>query len=133
MSIKRPTRPNLGKPKRVCLSPDKALLAQAAASAVYDGSSNPYHCLGIRGRPLSTRVKPASICPKRWTDEDATKVLRAAVARGNVSEKWEEGFPRYVWHRDGEVFYEARHTRGPSGSFHAYPIEEMQAPQGLKL
>ena len=134
MSIKRPLLPNLGgKPKRVGTNPDQTMLAQAAMHAVYHGDDNPYHCPGIRGQPLATRAKPASICPRRWSDEEATQALRNAMSRGNVSEIWEEGFPRYVWHRDGAVFYEARHTRGPSGSFHAYPIEEIQAPQGLKL
>lgn len=46
---------------------------------------------------------------------------------------WEDGFPRYVWHCEGGIFYEARHTRGPSGLFHAYPIEDIQVPRGLRL
>jgi hypothetical protein len=79
------------------------------------------------------RPKPASICPKRWSDDDATRALRSAVVCGNVSEIWEDGFPRHVWHKDGNVLYEARHTRGPVGSFHAYPIENIQAPIGLRL
>lgn len=72
-----------------------------------------------------TRAKPASPCPKRWNDAEATQLLRSAISRGHISDKWEDGFPRWVWHRDGGTYYEARHTRGPLGSFHAYPIEEI--------
>ena len=74
-----------------------------------------------RGQPRS--VRGGGPTRKRRT-------LRAAIGRGNVSEVWEDGFPRHVWHRDGDVLYEARHTKGPAGSFHAYPIEEFQAPRG---
>jgi hypothetical protein len=80
-----------------------------------------------------TRIKPASRCPRRWTDEDATRVLRAAISRGKISADWEDGFPKFVWAKEGGVFYEARHTRGPAGYFHAYPIEAIQLPRGMAL
>jgi hypothetical protein len=131
MSIKKPTRLPLGKPKRVARSPDPASIAYAASLAVYSRSQ--YHCRGPQGQPLATRAKPASPCPRQWSDEDATTLLRGAMFRGHLSEKWENGFPRYVWHRDGIVFYEARHTRGPIGSYHAYPIEDIQLPLGIVL
>jgi len=127
VGIRRPSRAKLsnwGKTKRVDAAPDPALLAQAAATAVY--SASPYHC-----PPFRQRVRPASPCPRRWTDEEATTALRGALSNGHVSDRWENGFPRYVWRRDGNVLYEARHTRGPEGSFHAYPIEDSQAPHGL--
>jgi len=131
MGVSRPARAKLsnrGKPKRVHPAPPTADLAQASRAAIYERS--PYHCRGNKGEPPKVRARPASICPRRWTDEEATNALRAAIGRGNVSEVWEDGFPRHVWHRDGDVLYEARHTKGPAGSFHAYPIEEFQAPRG---
>jgi hypothetical protein len=121
----------MGKPKRIHQNPDSKLIAQAAATAVYSPSE--FHCPGVKGQPAKFRLKPASICPKRWSDDDATRALREAIARGDVSDAWEEGFPRYVWHRDGNTLYEARHTRGPGGSYHAYPIEIIQAPLGLHI
>jgi hypothetical protein len=133
MAIKKPARQIWGKPKRVARAPNAEWLKQAALHAVYDGNQNVNHCPDAMGRPPRGRAKPASICPRRWTDEDATKALREAVARGNVSEAWEDGFPRYVWHRAEGILYEARHTRGPAGLFHAYPIEDIQAPRGLRL
>ena len=134
MPIRRPPASrvaHLGKPKRVATAPSADKLAYAAANAFYRPSE--YHCPGVGGRRLKFRPKPSSICPRGWGDDEATDAIREAIRRGNVSENWEDSFPRYVWHRDGEVLYEARHTRGPSGSFHAFPIEEIQAPRGLRL
>jgi hypothetical protein len=129
MPLPSQLRGRLGKPKRMHPRPNPSALTSAAAAAVYSPSD--YHCRGRKGQPLKSRGKPASACPKRWSDTEATRVLRKAIADGNVSEAWEDGFPRYVWHRDGEITYEARHTRGPTGTFHAYPIEAIQTPDGF--
>lgn len=110
-------------------NPETSALTNAAAQAVYGRSD--YHCPGRKGQPPRLRAKPASVCPKVWGDKQATDALRLAITQGYVSEAWEDGFPRYVWHRDSGVIYEARHTRGPIGTFHAYPIEPVQAPAGL--
>jgi hypothetical protein len=112
-------------------APDPTMIAAAAARAVYAASE--YHCHGSKGEAPKKRAEYASICPKRWSSEAATQALRRALTNGQVSEAWEDGFPRYVWHKDGEVIYEARHTRGPHGTFHAYPIEKYQIPDGLNL
>jgi hypothetical protein len=134
MGIKRPIIvgfPGHARPKRVDPQPDRSKIEIAAANAVYSPSN--YHCPGSKGEAPKRRVKYASICPKRWSTQAATEALRQALCNGHVSEAWEDGFPRYVWHKDGEVIYEARHTRGPHGTFHAYPIEKFQIPDGLKL
>jgi hypothetical protein len=131
MAIRRPTPAHLGKRKRVDSNPDQVMLMQAAATAVFGAS--PYHCRGAKGQPLVTRAKPASPCPRQWSDEEATRTLRAAISRGKISDTWEDGFPKLVWHKDGNVFYEARHTRGPGGSFHAYPVEDIELPRDLRL
>lgn len=130
--IKRPASTNstlFGKPKRVDPTPDPSKLENAAATAVYGFSE--YHCRGPKGEAPKKRARPASICPRKWSNDEATEALRMALKKGHVSEAWEEGFPRYAWHRDGAILYEARHTRGPTGTFHAYPIEAFQFPNGL--
>jgi hypothetical protein len=109
--------------------PNQGLLTNAATKALYSPSE--YHCRGPKGQPLKSRPKPASECPRGWSGAEATHALRRAIADGQVSEVWEDGFPRFVWHRDNGVTYEARHTRGPVGTFHAYPIEAIQAPRGF--
>jgi hypothetical protein len=133
MRIRRPvsvSSSRIGKMKRVDPNPDPSKIRIAAESAVYAASD--YHCPAARGQPPKRRVRYASICPKRWSAHAATNALRQALSKGQVSEAWEDGFPRYVWTKDGEVIYEARHTRGPTGTFHAYPIEKYQIPDGLK-
>ncbi len=135
MALKKPSRVNVvvvGKPRKLHPSPDPALLARAADQAVYMNHGD-YHCFTDRGQPPASRAKPASRCPRRWVAAAATAAIRESIRAGRVSETWEEDFPRHVWHVDGQVVYEARHTRGPSGSYHAYPIERADAPRGLPL
>lgn len=130
VTLARPAQLHMGKPKRVHPSPDRGSLDHAASNASY--AQSPHHCRGPKGEKPQARAKPASICPRNWSDAEATKALQEAIEKGCVSEAWEDGFPRYVWHREDDVLYEARHTRGPMGSFHAYPIEGRQAPKGLQ-
>jgi hypothetical protein len=131
VGIQKPVHVNTAKPKRLHPAPDVGMLSSAASTAVYGASR--YHCRGPKGEPVIIKVKPSTPCPRQWSDQDATRALRDAIRNGVVCEIWEDGFPRHVWHRDGDVLYEARHTRGPSGLFHAYPIESLQAPIGLAL
>lgn len=129
--LKRPVlRAKPGKRKRVDPSPDLARLEAAARTATY--LSSDYHCRGPKGQPPKRRTSPTSICPRAWRDEEATNALRKALLNGHISDVWDGEFPRYVWHKEGEVIYEARHTGGPAGCFHAYPIKSLQIPSGLK-
>lgn len=135
MGLKRPKQDNArsgSKVKRVDLSPDPKHLARAARGAVY--GRDEYHCRGESGAPRKWRAKPASPCPRSWATEEGTDALRRAISGGHVSAVWDnEGFPRYAWHREGSRLYEARHTRGPHGTYHAYSIEEAEAPIGLRI
>jgi hypothetical protein len=131
MPLSKPDRTTTtpSKQKSLLKSFDRAWLERAAATANYSPSG--YHCRMPDGRPRKLRARPASPCARQWQIAEATEALRLAIIRGRVSETWEDGFPRYAWHRDGEIIYEARHTRGPHGTYHAYPIEPSEAPAGL--
>lgn len=48
-----------------------------------------------------------------------------------MGEPWEGRFPRYVWHREGEVYYEARLTNRETGCYKGYPIEPTEYPEGI--
>lgn len=131
MPLSKPTQTRTpSRAKRIAHTFDKTRLATAADKARYAPSE--YHCRLPDGRPRRLRAKPASVCQRTWAVPDATEALRVAIVRGHVSDVWEDDFPRYAWHRDGETIYEARHTRGPTGSYHAYPIEESEAPLELR-
>ena len=131
MGLNKPERhaAPAGKRKRLAASVETASTSRAANAATYQASE--YHCRGSSGAPRRTRVKPASPCPQDWTVKEAQEALRVAIVNGRVSELWDDEFPRYVWHVQGDTIYEARHTRGPSGTYHAYPITSREAPAGL--
>lgn len=130
MPLQRPNRTSQSnRQKRLATKPARGELSKAASGATYFPSE--YHCRLPDGRPRRIRAKPASICPREWTTPEANEALRHAIMRGRVSETWEDGFPRYVWYREGHTIYEARHTRGPHGTYHAYPIDLFEAPLGL--
>jgi hypothetical protein len=124
MVLRRPHQEErwpLGKPKRLAADPPDEFLSAAAERASYQAS--PYHCPGPRGQPPARRARPATRCPRVWRDDEATTALRRAILNGNVSESWDNDFPRYVWHLEASVLYEARHTNGPIGTYHAYPVD----------
>lgn len=93
---------------------------EVAASAALYAPSN-YHCK-IDGK-LARRLKPATPCPKEFSLPEAGMAIREAIRKGRVSVRWVNGFPKHVWHRDGDVWYEACTEAGTAGTYHAYPVE----------
>jgi hypothetical protein len=120
-----------GKPKSLCEAPDPDYLRRAANAARYEPSR--YHCPGPNGQRPVRRSRPASPCPRDWSVREATEALKRAVNAGYVSEQRNGDFPRYVWYRDElDVFYEARSELRTPDRFHAYPIESIELPRGLR-
>jgi hypothetical protein len=75
----------------------------------------------------------ASKCEAHWTIQTATRALRNAILSGYVSADWRGGFPRYVWHREGELVYEAFLTNQNQGHYKAYPLEtQAEWPSALR-
>ena len=118
------------KARKVVAPPSGTDLAQVAAACHYVGS--PYH----KDRPSFAGGMPhhrpdASLCPGdlakcRGRVEDW---LREAVKAGRTG-GWDGSFPRYVWHCEDDIVFEARH--GGSGEYHGYPLEPWQHVWGLK-
>ena len=90
----------------------------------YTGS--PYHrSPGSKAGAIVKRAGLTSKCPPTWTNAAATEALRLAIREVRVSCFWEgAGFPRYVWHLEGDVLYEARLTNRDNGEYHGYPLED---------
>lgn len=132
MPLSKPNRPLPSvprKPKRIGRGLSLSVIQHAANHARYEAS--PYHCPDNRGITAS-RKKPATVCPKVWSQSDGTDALRYSIRNGYVSDKWHDAFPRYVWYRDGEsTYYEARSEIGTPDRFHAYQIEANELPTGL--
>lgn len=130
--MKVPRRANVNypnKPKALDVETKAEELNGAAERASY--SPSPYHCLDSKGR-FAGRAKPAMRCEGGWPLQQVLNVLRQAIRMRHVSKAWVNGFPRYVWHRAGEVWYEAQTNPGTSGVYHAYPIEDDGVPRGLR-
>jgi hypothetical protein len=70
-------------------------------------------------------------CPRNWTQQQALQAIQRAIRARHVSRSWTGRFPRHVWHREGDVWYEARTSDGAPGDYHAYPIEIATLPAGL--
>ncbi len=128
--MKKPKRavkyPN--KPKSLMRCPPQDALKNAAKSARYEPSQ--YHC-PENGR-YASRVKPASRCDHFHRAKDALQTLRQSIEAGRVSTQWVEGFPRFVWHKAGDAWYEATTKDGDPGLYHAHRVEPEALPVGLR-
>jgi hypothetical protein len=107
--------------------PDDRLEA-AAVGARYAPSG--YHC-PENGR-IRYRSKPATPCPRVFSLPEAGRVLREAIRARRVSEEWINDYPRRVWHKEGDQWYEASTQVGTVGTYHAYPMEWAELPLGLQ-
>ena len=119
------------KARRVVPPPDGVDLVEVAESCRYVGSR--YHKLGRGFTGTSGRRRPdASICPGDLNDRQdlVERWLRDAVKAGQIG-AWERGFPRYVWHREGDMVFEARQGSSGSGEYHGYPLTPKQRVRGL--
>ena len=63
--------------------------------------------------------------------DEMTRWLRAAIASGCVGAPWEGRFPRYAWHRRGDVWYEARLVNQELGQYKGYALKPSESPEGI--
>jgi len=103
-------------------------LEAAAVGAKY--APSPYHCKE-NGR-LRRRIKPATPCPRDFTLQQAGNAIRAAIRERRVSSDWVNGFPRRLWHKEGNQWYEGSTNAGTAGTYHAYPVGIPGLPVGLQ-
>jgi hypothetical protein len=130
--MKRPRqRPNRTY-RRVAAPPAEVDLEAVAREVRYTGS--PYHkdVPSFAGMPVR-RKPPASICPRELARQQETVAgwLREGIRLGNVG-TWAGRFPERVWHREGDVVYEAVLTRPLTGEYHGYPLEPNETVEGLR-
>jgi hypothetical protein len=116
---------------RSLASPGDHDLAVVAARATYVGSPEHKDTPFFLGQPRPRA--DASICDPSLAQQKAELVrwLREAIAAGHVSAHWENGFPRYVWSRQGGDVYEARLVNRETGQYKGYPLNREEWPDGL--
>lgn len=130
--MKRPSQKSRypDKPKSLDRNVPPAFLIRWAETAAYESSD--YHCYGPNGRPPKPRAKPAMPCPRDWTKQQGLNAVRTAIRAGQVSKaKVLNGFPRHIWHCEGDVWYEGRTNDGWPGVYHGHPVEPSALPSGL--
>lgn len=75
----------------------------------------------------------ASLCPREIRDAAVvTEWLRSAIRRGAFGAYLECGFPRYVWHKEGDTVYEARLVNKGQGTYKGYPLGVEEWPPGIE-
>ena len=106
-------------------------LETAAGRAKFIGSPEHKNGPSFAGQPRPRA--DASICDPQFLDRqmEVTRWLRQAIRDGIVSELAEGDFPRYVWHREGDVVYEARLVNAGSGEYKGYPLKPEEVPPWL--
>src|SRR3954454_6086870 len=102
--------------------PQGKSLQEAAARASYIGSPEHKDSPSFAGQPRPRA--DAAICDRSLATKQVlvTRWLKKAIRLGSVSGHWEGDFPRYVWHRQGEVVFEARLVNQVNGQYKGYPL-----------
>ena len=126
MRAPRRRRPNR---REIGVSPNIDL-DNLAAIAKYVGSCEHKDFPSFAGQPCPRA--DASLCPRYIRDiAIPTAWLRSAIRKGAIGKLWEGGFPRYVWHREGNIVFEARLVNRGEGSYKGYPLNDGEAPVGV--
>ena len=81
------------------------------------------------------RPRPdASICDRSLAQEREliTDWLRKAIRSGTYGEYRENGFPRYLWYKEGETVYEGRLVNAGQGMYKGYPLKPHEWPRDIE-
>ena len=99
-----------------------------AENAQYVGSPEHKSHPSAAGAPALR--SDASKCEPAMTRDIArnTEALREGIRRCCTSSVFEDGFPKYVWTWADNDLYEARHIRGPAGTYKGYRLETAEMP-----
>ena len=107
-------------------------LEAVARKASYVGSPEHKDTPSFAGQPRPRA--DAAICDRSLAGKQAqvTKWLRKAIRCGFVNAFWEGEFPRYVWHKEGDIVFEARLVNQGTGQYKGYPLNPEEWPVGWK-
>lgn len=116
---------------RVPRVPPGVHLDRVAEQERYEGSAYHKDAPSFIGQP---KPRPdASICPRDLDRPTVTEWLRSAIRNGMVDGRWEGGFPRYVWYREGDTVFEGQLTNAGLGAYKGYPLDRKEWPRALAV
>jgi len=102
---------------------------EVAGKASYVGSQEHKSHPSAAGGP-ALRSDAGRCAPELTKDVGRnTEALREGIRHRCTSAVFEEGFPKYVWTWLDGVLYEARHIRGPMGTYKGYRLESAEWPE----
>jgi len=106
---------------------------EIAARISYVGSPEHKDVPSFAGNPPRPRPD-ASICEQSLANErdKITSWIREAVQRGAYGAMKENGFPRYLWYKDGDTVYEGRLVNSGNGTYKGYPLMADEWPRGIE-
>ncbi len=102
-----------------------------AARVSYIGSAEHKTYPSVAGRPAPRY--DATKCDASLHGDFAvlTSWLRRGVLAGQVGTPWEGAFPRYVWVKDADTWYEGRLVNREQGTYKGYSVRRSELPEGL--
>lgn len=130
ITVRAPKRKR--QPRRRLAGPQMGVdLDDIAQRASYIGSPEHKDTQSFAGQPRPRA--DASICDRLLAQEQprVTDWLKTAIRRGAISSRLEGDFPRYVWHKEGDIVYEARLVNPGNGEYKGYPLNRIEWPDGL--
>jgi hypothetical protein len=76
----------------------------------------------------------ATPCPPDLEEnqQELTDWVKNGILKGYCGGLMEGAFPRYIWHREGDRFFEGRLTNQARGEYKGYPIDPDEAPPELR-
>lgn len=113
-----------------CEVPPGTDLAALAARTSYVGSPEHKTNPSFAG-PARPRADAAKCDPSLADPAELTAWLRRAITMGMIGEPWDGDFPRYVWHREGEIVYEGRLVNQELGQYKGWPLDPTEWPEAL--
>ena len=120
------------KPKALASNVPPQELHELAAGVRYVGSPEHKTYPSFAGQPVLR--SDATPCPTAMND--ASRILgwlREAIIAGQVSAYRDQGlYPRYVWDRREDTWFEARLTNATLGHYKGYPVTADSVPASLR-
>ena len=131
--MRTPSRKRIAPVRRFGNPPAGVDLAAVAALAHYVGSPEHKDTPSFAGQPRPRA--DATICERSFVGrlDEINRWLRDAIQAGQFSAYWDhDHFPRYVWHREGEVVFEARLVNAGSGAYKGFDLKRDEWPEDFK-
>lgn len=131
--MRTPSRRRKAPARRFGQPPNGVDLDAIASRAHYVGSPEHKDAPSFAGQPRPRA--DATICDRSFSGrlDDINRWLKAAIRAGQFSAYWDHGhFPRYVWHREGDVVFEARVVNAGSGAYKGFDLTRDEWPENFE-